>query len=367
MTRIGWRLTLEPEGKLLAWSLIRVDDECPDGDTWGGLRKDATALIDLVGRLTDPHDPWRSLLSDPLHEAEAARELGFALLPEPLRRALTDENKATHTVTIATRGWLSRVPWEALAVGWDGTRLVERAVVLAGLSPALVVTLRRPPAGGPRGEGQSGRLWVIDPGPPTGEFGPLFPAGPPRALAAVARASGALLPDAGTVGPSGLATALAGRAWASLVYLGHLRGAPEGSPAASALVLSDGAVSAFLTARDWLAEPGRWPAPPRTALIGCSGDDAGAAEQSGLVVAALNAGATLVTTTRWALPNEPATARLALAVALAQDNADPVGALRRWQLLQLQRWRNQRSRDSSPLLWASLVSYDVDRLRGEAP
>lgn len=365
MNRVGWRLTLEPEGTLLAWSLIRGDDAHPSGDTWAGIRKDASALIDRVGRLTDAEDPWRSPLTDPRQEAEAAREIGVALLPEPLRHALADETDSAHTVTIATRGWPSRVPWEALAIAWDGTRLVERALVLAGMSPALVATLRGPGSGA-HGQERSGRLWVVDAGPPGGEFGPVYPAGTPELLREATRASGRLLPDAGPLRPGHLGTAMAERPWASFLYLGHLRGAPDGSPAASALVLSDGTRPVFMTARDWLANPERWPAPPRTALIGCSGDDAQATEQSGLVVAALNAGARLVTTTRWALPNDPATTRLALAVALAQDSADPVTTIRRWQLLHLRRWREQGVRDSSPMLWASLVSHDLDRF-GEEP
>jgi len=97
-------------------------------------------------------------------------------------------------------------------------------------------------------------------------------------------------------------------------------------------------------------------------VIGCGSDDSGIAEQSGLPIAAINAGAELVTATRWVLPLDPrpdlrpATA-LALAVDRAHSAADPVGALRDWQLERLDRWRADGELLDTPLMWASLITY----------
>lgn len=363
MTRIGWRLTLEPEGTLLGWSLIRLDDDHPSGQVWSGLHEDLGSIRDAVRALHATHDPWLGSLTDPIAEAALARDLGLSLLPAPLRGALTTPDGAHHTVTIAARGWPSRMPWDALAVDWSGTRLVERAQVLAGMSPGLVAALPRRTS-----SDEQGCLWVVDPGPARGEFAPLFPAGTPRVITDALQPQDQLVPGNNPLTPDGLGVALRKHAWKSLVYLGHIRQAPQDSPAAAALVLGNGSDPDLLTAHHWLAEPSRWPAPPHTALIGCAGDDAGSLEQSGLVVAALAAGATVVTTTRWPLPNDDATTRLAAAVALASSSTEPATIMRRWQLLHLGRWRTSGERRHSPLLWASLAVYDLRRLQdGDHP
>ncbi len=360
--RVGWRLTLEPTGDLLAWSLIRVDDQIPDGQVWAGLVEDARHIRDLVASVGGtPDDLWTSPLAEPEREAALARELGGALLPRELREALRSESGSSHTVTIATRGWPADAPWNALALGWDGVRLIERATVLGGMSPGLVTGLasRIRPAG-------SGHLWVVDPGPAAGGFSPLYPAGPPTRVIRAQRADDELLPGQLPLSVEDFGEHLRSRSWQSLVYVGHLRPAPSDSPGGAALVFDHRGKPAFLTARTWLSNPESWPAPRRVALIGCSGDDAGSAEQSGLVVSAMAAGAALVTTTRWALPNHPAVDVLAVAVATAHAAPDPVRFLHAWQQQQLLRWRADRGRAHSPLLWGSLVSYDLLRLAGTA-
>lgn len=360
--RVGWRLTLEPSSDLLAWSLIRVDDRTPDGRVWTGLVEDARPLRDRVGPIRGARaDPWESPLAEPAAEASLARDLGRSLLPRPLREALCGEAGSSHTVTIAARGWPVEVPWDALALDWNGVRLVERARVLAGMSPGLVAGLAgriRPTA--------TGRLWVIDPGPASSGFRPLYPAGPPASLVRAQRVGDVLVPDRLPLSVADFGVHLRARSWQSLVYVGHLRAAPSDSPAGAALVFDDRGKPSFLTARAWLSDPENWPSPRRIALIGCSGDDADAAEQSGLVVAAMAAGAALVTTTRWTLPNHPAVGALALAVATAHSAPEPVRFLGAWQQQQLIRWRADGRREHSPLLWASLVTYDLPRLSGVA-
>ncbi|CAM3484342.1 hypothetical protein OCAE111667_12145 [Occultella aeris] len=124
-----------------------------------------------------------------------------------------------------------------------------------------------------------------------------------------------------------------------------------------------------LSARDLLADPQRWPMPPRVALIGCeSGADARFRDPYGLVGAVVRAGATLVTGTRWPLLTEHALSSLAdvagnpitdavLAVDAAHDAPDAVAAFSAWQRERLAAWRSSRAVADSPLLWAGLVTF----------
>lgn len=359
MTGVGWRLTWEPCGTMLAWSLLRVDDDHPEAQVWAGV----LAEVPWRGRAEQTRptypDPWRSPLADPVQEAILARELGLLLLPDPLRTALRRERDQPHTVTLAVRGWPSAVPWDALAVDLDGTRLVERCRVLGALPPGVVADLPEPDPS-PR----LGCLWVLDPGPAHGAFPPVYPAGRPADLVAALTTDDQCLPDLWPLSASDLGVALASRPWQQLLYLGHLDAAEPGSPASAGLVLNDRGAPDRLSAHRWLRTPASWPAPTRVALLGCSGDDSAWSEQTGLVVATLAAGARVVTTTRWALPTGEALTPLTLAVAEAQRSDDVVPGLRAWQLSELDRWRRTGKRDASPVLWSSLVTYDVDRLTG---
>ena len=103
--------------------------------------------------------------------------------------------------------------------------------------------------------------------------------------------------------------------------------------------------------------------PERVALIGCAGNDTSSREQSGLVVAAINAGARHIVTTRWLLPTDVphhtvrATTRLVSAIYQAQRSLDATGSLHAWQRDELRQWRETGAPAHSPLLWASLVTY----------
>lgn len=143
-----------------------------------------------------------------------------------------------------------------------------------------------------------------------------------------------------------LGTLLRENRWGRFVFHGHVASRDALSPTAAALVLADDrtvdppvctpdgraleepTATHRLSARVWLHRPQQWPLPRRVGIIGaCQADDAGYVEQTGLTLAALNAGARIVTTTRWTLPGD-ASARAGstevgptTAVALAVDNA----------------------------------------------
>jgi hypothetical protein len=95
-------------------------------------------------------------------------------------------------------------------------------------------------------------------------------------------------------------------------------------------------------------------------------------EQAGLPVALANAGADLLTVTRWTLPTDIApptrmgTTALALAVDAAHGDPAPVDALRRWQLGRLDAWREHGQPEDSPLLWAALATYVLPGAHGIA-
>lgn len=353
MSAPGWRLTFEPCGPMVAWSLIRVDDDHPQGEVWAGILRDTTHLRALAEEAADPAGD----LVDPGREPIVARELGVGLLPGALRQELSRSTEV-QTLCVLARGWLASVPWDSLAVDWGGTRVIERCIVIGGLAPGLAADVG---AVTPTPEAR-GTRWVIDPGPPDGAWPPLFPAGYPAQVRALPAAGDDLVPDGLPLGPDVLSHDLTTRPRGQLGFLGHVTSDPA-SPAAAALVLSDANGEALFTAHQWLREPGRWPAPVRVALIGCGSDDGRSFEQAGLPIAALLAGARLVTTTRWPLPNSPAAVHLLRGVCAAQRLAG-VHALRRWQLGCLTRWRQEGTADDSPLYWASLVTYDRELITG---
>lgn len=376
----GWLLTVEPLGNTITWSLMRNDGRTELVGV--GQLRDTTELQQVARRVTPSTSAaaqdggwsglWASLLTDPHTERSSMRQLGSALLPEELRGALAVTRSVPDLVTVATRGWLVGVPWELMSVDESGdVRLIERARVVAGLSPVILGTRRATAVA--RHSSEPGCA-VVDPGPVAGSVRSLYPAGVPRRLLdglTVAE-------DAG----DGLLVDMT-RDWLSyrlhqqpsrLFYLGHIRVPPREAQSGAALVLRGPSPDAatFLTAREWLAEPARWPAPPRVALIGCASNDSGAYEQTGLVVAAVNAGAHVVTATKWPLPTDhPSTQKptivapvnqesltdLAVAVHRAYTSPDVVAALRDWQLTELAQWRATGHPAHSPLFWAAPVTY----------
>lgn len=378
---VGWLLTMEPFGASVGWSLLRNDGETTLVDTGviddvAALRQAAVAAYPVVDRppgVDARAGLWASALTRPADELRVAVALGKGLIPQRLRaRLLSRDTPGTvDAVTVATRGWLAGIPWDAVALDDAGTRLVERAVVAGGLSPAIAASRYRI---APRSDLSSPGYAVVDQGPMTGPTRPLYPGGLPSRLVSQLRGADDEFSDPGDgVTTEDLAYAL-NRRPSRLLYLGHVRAGRRGSPAAAALVVSGPRRDEpeLLTARRWLAEPDRWPCPARVALIGCASDDSAVFEQSGLVVAAVNAGAWLVTSTRWPLPtdhpaplatsarhpvNHEGLTDLALAVHAAHQQADPLVSLRRWQLEQLARWRETGDPAVSPMLWASAVTY----------
>jgi CHAT domain-containing protein len=140
-----------------------------------------------------------------------------------------------------------------------------------------------------------------------------------------------------------------------MVFLGHVGQVGSNEPAAAHLVLADRP----LTAKDWIHDPHRWPAPRRVVLMGCDSGAHHHAEASGLATAALWAGASEVAVSAWNLLNVRSTANLAtdlartppgesLACALRRLMVGPDGYLRRWRA-------GGDAKECSPLIWASLA------------
>jgi hypothetical protein len=360
---VAWWLSIEPLGDDAVWALTRVaDGQPPDGPVGAGLLPGIGFVRDLVESAMPTAETVQvEPLSGPLIERSAelhlATTVGRVLLPYALRKELVNAAAGQqHTVSVAVRGWLANVPWDALALDDDGDlRLVERATVLAGLAATVHVGRARLPDLGATGP----VVRIVDPGP---ESKPrLCPLG---ADLFYELCVGDEDVHGRPFGSDELASVLTTGRPARLLYYGHAcSGTPE-APAAAALLLSNPAMElAEFTAFDWLAEPDRFPAPPRVALIACGTDDGKQIEQSGMPIAAVNAGAELVTATRWILPVDPElamscpTAALAAAVDEAHAEADPIAALRRWQIERLRNWRERGEVADTPLLWASLVSY----------
>jgi hypothetical protein len=115
-----------------------------------------------------------------------------------------------------------------------------------------------------------------------------------------------------------------------------------------------------------------WPMPSRIALIACnSGSDLRNGEPFGLALALINAGAEVVTATKWTLPTDTALESFAgveghrlVDMALSVDDAhvtdDPVAAIASWQRARLAEWEADGGMAASPVLWAALSTYMGD-------
>ncbi|QIB47768.1 hypothetical protein [Streptomyces aureoverticillatus] len=353
-------------------------------------------------------------LADHRAERQLARTLAEALWPEGLTAQIrqVSERMGRPLVRIQPSPRVAQVPWELLAVGDAGTRLIDLADVVTTAPTSLrrQSTVRRAPEGPARDTGPV--VLVLDPRVPgfraDSPLGSVL--GPPGAdpeLLALVRSR----LDAGAVEPSLAGPAEAfrrtdlDRDWLSgvlrkvarrLMYVGHVSGTPveAGQSEDGTLHLSCGPQTVGLaepvrthrplSAKDLLlgtlplradGEPGAriWPAPPRVALIGCeSGGDLRFAESFGLATAMIHNGAELVTATRWVLPTSFAFHRLAglaesvrplseaiVAVDTAHEDPDPVQRLGHWQRKQLDRWRADGRIEHSPLLWAAMTCIVV--------
>lgn len=300
-------------------------------------------------------------LAKPAAEADLSTALGNVLLPKALREHLDragDASDPAVTVVIAPGPTLSRIPWELLTVPGDGRRLLEVVHVRGGLSPANIYNRARQPA-----PADGPALRIIDPGPSHSRI--YTPAELDRWErrceddgATFGTADSA---EGGPLDRDRLHRLLTDRRPSRLLYVGHATPGPADRPAAAAVLLNDGP----LTAAEWIRDPHRWPLPPRVALIACHSNDTHSPEQMGLVIAAANSGAELITTTRWVLPSDryapgglhaTATTGLAEAVDDAHAADQPLHQLRTWQLQRLHAWR-QQGIGAAPLLWAAPVTY----------
>ncbi|WP_166679628.1 CHAT domain-containing protein [Kribbella pratensis] len=359
-------------GVHVAWALLHTDSVGPVSAVAAGVVRDtqdeaaSTFAIAPQRSVDGAIDLERNVLVDPMLERATARLLGARLVPAVLRNSLNATADVHHTVHIAARGWLANVPWEAVSVDdRRNTRMVEKATLVSAMSPGIAATRSRlAPVADPASPG----LAIVDAGPAedpeTGESA-IYPGRLPAELigAGGLDPGDTVAPGKYSMNAAEAGKALSARTWSRLMYLGHVASGRPEEPAAAALVFQRHGIRDPLTAGMWLAEPDRWPAPARVALIGCGSDDARFTEASGLPVAAINAGARLVTCTRWTLPTDrrhsaglPAT-ELALAVHHAHRSGAPIACLRGWQLERLAAWKDRPTYETSPLYWAALTSY----------
>lgn len=361
-------------------------------------------------------------LSTPKKAARWAEELADALLPAALRAEVRShvEEGGRIELTIMPSGACAAVPWEILPVSEN--RVLLDVADITHFAPMTQREVAGVPPDHWDGDGLRRPLWVIDPGPdPQGRRhildGDAHAVWRTRGEVGTARVAGDydrvkfsrdLLRDPAQ--PSRVSRA------SRLFYLGHVTGS-EADPEATALMLGCDAqvyganmrnqVMRGLTARDALVGtvdlyeeqairrgtrlrfpeaalgpdgeprevPGSelWPMPARVALIACdSGPDFNHPEPFGLITAFFEAGAELITATRWALitdrvfacygvghesqPRRPLH-EAALRVDAAHDGQRPVAEIAAWQLERLDAWRAGGDIADSPLTWAALANY----------
>lgn len=346
------------------------------------------------------------MFADPRAELHVSRGLGAALLPRPVWELLLREadHGRTPTVRITPSRALARIPWELLVAPGDGRRLIALARLVYE-APAASVHYRRPRLPTPVGRPDR-PLRTLEPALPNRARGRLAEVLPPSSRAYLQRELGLSDADSGPVEITRgdlhrlLTAEPAPTRW---LYVGHVS-SDDDDPGSASLHLSDDArwhssTSPIrdhrpLSARDLYlgtvdvgdrserttypcadAREGAhiWPMPPRVAIIACnSGADHAAAETFGLVVAALAGGAEHVTSTRWPIPTDHAfraagaaprdampTSGLVVAVDRAHGDADadPVDALRTWQIDQLDRWTRTGEVRHTPLLLAGVTTH----------
>ena len=379
------------------------------------------AMVDpMPDEIDSPEDTSvkRALLdgpfSEPTKELSWSAELASLVLPEGLADDILTRGAAGQTVhlRVLPSPRLARVPWELLPLS-DGRRLIEAATIRLD-APAVVNSNRgRNPL--PWAEVRSGRpLYLLEPQHHDGAHhrysNVISPAaeerlGPALGLPAHPLTDRAQLgrilrgeetdPDA-----TAILSLEPGQTPSRMLYYGHASSTPN-EPGSAAIHLTDpdntygnattvNGVHRPFTALDLLLGtsdvytrddgtlyphpenlPGHeiWPMPPRVALIACeSGADHRALETFGLVMALLNAGAEIVTTTRWTLATDYAlqfingidglpTTDLVLTVDKAHETDDPVTAIRQWQLGELQSWNSGAGVQHTPLIWAALTTH----------
>lgn len=377
----------------------------------------AHALLDpLAEEAGDREAPVRRALTEgPFSSKELEKawssELASLVLPEGLAKEI-DARTAEGTevlLRILPSPALARVPWEILPLP-SGQRLLERTTIRLD-APAVVNSNR----------GKNPEPWET-----ARERATLYLLEPPHSASMsiddyVIQATGATalknnsvnVPAHKAIDRNTLGQLLRGEAHPTarvfglnmnekpgrLLYYGHADSQPNepgsaaihltDSPAMFGSAQDDGLHRAF-TALDLLLgtsdvhyrpeesiypHPGQafgheiWPMPPRVALIACeSGADHRALETFGMIMAMLNAGAEIVTTTRWTLATDYALERvrglkatvttdLVIVVDRAHTTDDPVEAIRAWQLERLHAWTSEGRIEDTPLIWSSLTTH----------
>jgi len=359
--------------------------------------------------------------SSPAKERALSSRLSDLLMPPDLVRELLAEATATGSpvlVRMLPAPSHAHVPWELLLLRADGPdgatgtaarRLAEVADVVAD-----------PPAGVHAGRARLPEPWsdqvaarpsihVLDPAPARRRLGLVL--SPAQRDAFAARHPDARAVTARTVTRADLSAHLRDDPSPSrLFYVGHVVGLPS-HPGTTSLLLSDddraygvlpavggnrlfSALDALegtlfaaqrVTDEDGVVWPtGRrevlggaqiWPMPPRVALIACaSGGDLGHLEPFGLAIAFINAGAEIVTASRWALPTDRAFREkdsfrpdidpqplfdMAVAVDDAHATADPVATLAAWQRARIAAWDADDDAPIalSPVTWGALTTF----------
>lgn len=305
-------------------------------------------------------------LSDPERERALMRSLADVLLPDELRRqliAVADQGRPLH-VRVAPTPHTGAVPWGLLFVDAE-RRLLDIADVswIAPLLPRDLTDTQADPA--PMRD--RAPLHVID---PLQIMGQVMREADRSVLAE--RAPGAVF--SGTRFGAEELSATLRQGVSRFVIVGHTF---EGASASTTgIVLSDLVKDApdALTAEELIADPGRWPMPPRVAVLACaSASDMTDHEPFGLAAALLHNGADTVHGTLWILPTDEAYRthgvrdRALLPMALAFENAqvadDPVAALCAWQRGRLNHWRNEPSLATSPLSWGAAMTMTAPARR----
>ncbi|MGB4135201.1 MAG: hypothetical protein WA971_01470, partial [Microbacterium sp.] len=283
------------------------------------------------------------MLTAPDRERRFSQRLSAALLPEALVAEILDAAASgTPLLRMLPAASCAAFPWELLLLDAGGTtrRLID-----------LVDIVADPPAGVHSGRSRAPRPYVeaaravhlIDPAPAAGGLGRILTREQREALLAANPGTWSGDPS-GVVTRAELSQRLRGEGPPSrILYVGHVV-SPESHAGATSLMLGDpetmygvlpvvdetrpfsaldlleGTMFAEQRLHDaplsfpdpviWPsgrreALPGHeiWPMPPRVALIACdSGADLGRSEPFGLAIACINAGAEIVTATRWTLP-----------------------------------------------------------------
>lgn len=346
-----------------------------------------------------------SIFSAGRHSAALAT-LTSAVLPPELATEIA-EKSATEVIRLrlCPSPRLAQIPWELLLLP-DGRRLIEAAEIVHDPPTVFYAERRRQPVAWDSVAEQP-VVYVVDPALQDPRHQVLTSEGVRRFSRRISeiRAAGRLfagdlLPQnpRATVTRDYFSDALK-TSISRLLFVGHISSDPE-EPGSAAIHLSDvlpckgmhraAKGSVPLSALDFrlgttlIDDPSVWdyylsdhpqlgdeiwPMPVRVALVACEGSvDYRTIETYGLVMAILNAGAELVTTTRWALPSDLAfrsddkganalpTTELALEVDRAHDQPDPVAVLREWQVAQLHQWlADPDDLRYSPITWAAVT------------